>query len=83
VPLPTVFTVREAADHLRISTRSVQILCASGRLPSFRPSLRSRGPIRIREADLLALMNDGGPADTGPHVRASAAGTGRHDPTSA
>lgn len=50
--MPDLLTVAEVASLLRVSTRTVQRLCAAGDLPA----IRVRRSWRIRRADLEELV---------------------------
>jgi excisionase family DNA binding protein len=50
-------TVKQVAEELQLSTKMVQILCASGRIKSYRVSSGPRSPIRVRARDLDAYKD--------------------------
>jgi len=53
---PTLLTVREASEHLRVSTATVYSLVGRSELPAVRVS----NAIRVRREDLEAFIGRGG-----------------------
>lgn len=52
-----LFTVREAAERLKVAPATIYALCAQGRLAHARVGSVGRGTIRIREEDLAAFID--------------------------
>lgn len=50
---PQWATVREVADHFRVSERTVQHWCSNGRIPSVRPGGQWRIPRWVIASDVL------------------------------
>jgi excisionase family DNA binding protein len=59
-PKPELLTVKQAADTLAVSIRTIYDLCDSGRLPCQRIGL-GRGTIRIRPSDLERCLAEPAP----------------------
>ena len=59
-PLGALLSARQAADRAGVSARTLKRWIADGLLPAFRlPSPKGRGHLRIRLADLEALLARG------------------------
>lgn len=54
--MTALLTVREVAERLRVSSRSVYDLVASGKLACHRIGM-GRGAIRVNEGDLAAFLD--------------------------
>jgi excisionase family DNA binding protein len=57
--LATYYTLKEAADYLQVSERTIQRATKSGRLVAYKPS---RNLIRFRRSQLDAFMESGATA---------------------
>lgn len=68
--MTTLLTVKQAAEHLNVSTATVYALCASGQLAHSRVGL-GRGTIRIKHSELEKMLSQSGavPSSAAPAAR--------------